>query len=107
MRNTQKLQTKDKELVPDWYVAKRIIRAKGYTYNQLAKKLGVSVTTIHDICNFPPNVIRIKQLADAIGCSFFDFFNFGTEAVIPSDVSESPLVCPNCGQPFRLTPVNS
>lgn len=124
MSNSQKLQTKDKELVPEWYIAKRIIRSKGFTYGQLAEKLGVSVTTIHDLCNFPPNVVRVKQLADAIGCSFFDFFDFNQAsstndgATVPdglpsgspvsgdagaAETPQSGFTCPHCGQLLFLT----
>ena len=63
MSNTKKLKTKEKKMAYDWYIAKSVVRAKGFSYGQLAEKLGVSVTTIHDICNFPPNVVRVKQLA--------------------------------------------
>lgn len=132
MSNSQKLQTKDKELVPEWYIAKRIIRSKGFTYGQLAEKLGVSVTTIYDLCNFPPNVVRVKQLADAIGCSFFNFFDFSRsvcgdgiataekKATVPdgspsgrpvsgdtvaAETPQSGFTCPHCGQPLFLTTV--
>lgn len=119
MSNSQKLQTKDKELVPEWYIAKRIIRSKGFTYGQLAEKLGVSVTTIHDLCNFPPNVVRVKQLSDAIGCSFFDFFDFNQASstndgatvldgspsgdTVVAETPQSGFTCPHCGQPLFLT----
>ena len=47
-----KLITKDKELTPAWYVAKRVLNVHNVTYNDMAEKLGVSVTTVHDLCNY-------------------------------------------------------
>ena len=106
MSNTKKLKTKEKKMAYDWYIAKSVVRAKGFSYGQLAEKLGVSVTTIHDICNFPPNVVRVKQLADAIGCTFFDLFDFSADsatAYASPASSPSGLTCPHCGQPLFLT----
>ena len=88
MSNSQKLQTKDKDLVPEWYIATRIIRSQ------------------------------------AIGCSFFDFFDFkpasitndgaivsnGSPSGIPvsgdagtAETPQSGFTCPHCGQPLFLT----
>lgn len=103
--------TKDKELTPDWYIAKRVLRAHSITYTQMAEMLGTSVTAVHDMCNYTPNVLRIKQMADAIGIPFFEFFDFSHEGSVsgetidPTTEQEAPagekssalLSCPNCG----------
>jgi len=104
-----KLITKDKELTPAWYVAKRVLNVHNVTYNDMAEKLGVSVTTVHDLCNYAPNIVRVKQMADALGVSFFDFFDFtqeGKEAAVPNANLNGPTVpcskaiitCPHCGE---------
>ncbi len=103
-QNATKPLTKDKEATPAWYVAKRVLRAHGITYNEMAERLGTSVTAVHDMCNYTPNVLRVKQMADAIGVPFFEFFDFSQEGDAETqdekasgEKSSALLSCPHCG----------
>ena len=92
-----KLITKDKELTPAWYVAKRVLNVHNVTYNDMAEKLGVSVTTVHDLCNYAPNIVRVKQMADALGVSLEEllgtqkeYFLDAETAAIAQEVHDRP-----------------
>lgn len=70
-----------------WYVAKRALRVHDVTYAQVADKLGVSLATVHNIVNNPPNVMRIKQISDAFNIPLKEFFDLTKE----SPATESQL----------------
>ena len=63
-----------------WYVAKRALRVHDVTYTQVAEKLGVSIATVSNIVNNPPNVTRIKQLSEAFNIPFQEFFDMTRES---------------------------
>lgn len=107
MRRTTKIKTKGDS--PEWYVAKRVLKLHDITYEEMGRRINVSVTSVHDMVNHPPSVMHVKLMADAIGCSFFDFFDFSHEpASSPSKPSAdfgNTFACPNCHQQFLLTPI--
>lgn len=114
---TSKIRVRDKKSdkpTPAWYVGKRVLKLHDITYAELAEKMNVSVTSIHGMVTYPPNVMHIKMMAETIGCSFFDFFDFSAESrpdsrpVCGDAIASSPTItCPTCGQQFLLTPVAS
>lgn len=114
---TTKIRVRDKKSdnpTPAWYVAKRVLKLHDITYGELAEKMNVSVTSVHGMVTYPPNVMHIKMMAETIGCSFFDFFDFYAEArpdgrpVCGDAIATSPTItCPSCGQQFLLTPIAS
>lgn len=63
-----------------WYVAKRALRVHDVTYTQVAEKLGVSLATVSNMVNNPPNVTRVKQLSDAFNIPFHEFFDLTKES---------------------------
>ena len=115
MQEKGKLKTKDKKVTPAWYIAKRVIRAHGISYESLAEQLNCSVTSVHDFVNYTPNVLRIFQMAKATGIPFLDFFDLeALNAAIASGDSEAPAAavgsvcrdiiatCPHCGTPLSV-----
>lgn len=110
MGQITKLKIRDKEKDLNWYVAKRVLKTHNVTYKQMSELLNCSVTAVHDMLNHPPSIVHVKLMADAIGCSFYDFFDFSaspTESVkCPAVAPHGELTCPNCGQQFLLTPAN-
>lgn len=52
------------------------IKKYGLNVNKLADKMGVSRPTISQLVNHPfrSNLIKLKRLADNIGCDINDFF---------------------------------
>lgn len=114
-----KLSTKDKEFTPAWYIAKRVLRAYGFSYERLAELLECSVTSIHDMVNYTPNVYRVYQLSVATGIPFTDFFdlelmkqsstnhgdslNDGSKAPVIFDDGNIIFHCPDCGAKLKVT----
>ncbi len=116
-RRTSKFATRTE--TPSWYVAKRIIRAHGISYKELGERMNLSVTTIHSLVNYAPSIMHVKMMADAIGCSFFDFFDFSadpnaSQAVLSSisgihvnAPADNIFMCPSCNQKFAIVPINA
>lgn len=116
-RRTSKLATRNE--TPSWYVAKRVIRTHGISYKELGQRMNLSVTTIHSLVNYSPSILHVKMMADAIGCPFFDFFDFSAEPNAPQAVlstisdmntnhhANNIFTCPSCNQQFAVVPVNA
>ena len=114
-RRTTKVATRNE--TPSWYIAKRVARAHGISYKELAQRMNISATSINHIMNRAPSIIHVKMLADAIGCSFFDFFDFSaaddtvqaTLSAVSTTLTRRPtdniITCPHCHQQFAIVPV--
>ena len=115
-RTTKVLTRKE---APSWFIAKRVARAHGLSYKELAQRMGISENSITHIVNRAPSILHVKMLADAIGCSFFDFFDFtDTEApaqatlyAVSTTLAHRPtdniITCPHCNQQFAIVPINA
>lgn len=72
---------------------KSVIRKKGYTFEQVAEKMGITRITLTQNLGRNPTINTLQRVADAIGCKVGDFF--------VDDVSDSEypntIVCPKCG----------
>lgn len=53
---------------------KSIIKEKGYTIQDVAKKMGVNRVTLTLTLQGNPTYKKLKEIADAIGCDIVDFF---------------------------------
>ena len=77
---------------------KSVIRKKGYTFEQVAEKMGITRITLTQNLGRNPTINTLQRVADAIGCKVGDFF--------VDDVSEDEetniIVCPKCGAKFGL-----
>ena len=96
-----------------------MLRSYGFSYERLAELLECSVTSIHDMVNYTPNVYRVYQLSVATGIPFTDFFdlelmkqsstnhgdslNDGSKAPVISDDGNIIFHCPDCGAKLKVT----
>lgn len=53
---------------------KSIIKEKGYTIQEVAKKMGVNRVTLTLTLQGNPTYKKLKEIADAINCDIVDFF---------------------------------
>lgn len=53
---------------------KSIIKEKGYTIQDVAKKMGVNRVTLTLTLQGNPTYKKLKEIADAIDCDIVDFF---------------------------------
>lgn len=53
---------------------KSIIKEKGYTIQDVAKKIGVNRVTLTLTLQGNPTYKKLKEIADAIDCDIVDFF---------------------------------
>lgn len=115
-KRTAKIATRTKS--PSWYIAKRVARAHGISYKELARRTNLSDTTINNLMNHAPSILHVKILADAIGCSFFDLFDFSAQDSVQATLSavsttlanrpdDNIITCPNCNQQFAIVPINA
>ena len=54
---------------------KSIIKEKGYTIQDVAKKMGVNRVTLTLTLQGNPTYKKLKEIADAIDCDIVDFFS--------------------------------
>lgn len=78
---------------------KAIIKAKGYTIQEVADKIGVNRVTLTLTLQGNPTYKKMKEIADAIGCDVMDFFKDEAEHQESAKDSqiENIIVCPTCG----------
>ena len=58
---------------------KSIIKEKGYTIQDVAKKMGVNRVTLTLTLQGNPTYKKLKEIADAIDCDIIDFFRDETK----------------------------
>ena len=77
---------------------KKTIKAKGWTYDRLAEKMGISQPSLTSIVNGNPTLAKLKSLADAMGITLSELL---------ADDGEMTITCPHCGKeiPIRVTPI--
>ena len=77
---------------------KSIIKEKGYTIEQVAKKMGVTRVTLTQSLSRNPTLYTLQRVADAIGCKVGEFF-LDEIQVEPNNT----IHCPHCGNPIDVT----
>ena len=77
---------------------KSVIRKKGYTFEQVAEKMGITRITLTQNLGRNPTINTLQRVADAIGCKVGDFFVDD----ISEDEGSNTIVCPKCGAKFGL-----
>lgn len=85
----------------DFYQPKKVLAKYGYSQNRLAKQLDVSPASLNGVINGNPSIAQIMVLADAIGCSFFEFFDFSKSGESKLDTNQ--VKCPACGVTLGLS----
>ena len=78
---------------------KGIIKAKGFTIQEVADKIGVNRVTLTLTLQGNPTYKKMKEIADAIGCDVMEFFKDEAEhqELINDSQNENIIVCPECG----------
>lgn len=81
-----------------------MIKAKGYTIQEVADKIGVNRVTLTLTLQGNPTYKKMKEIADAIDCDVMDFFKDEAEhQELRKDFqNENIIVCPNCGAKLEL-----
>ena len=76
-----------------------MIKAKGYTIQEVAEKIGVNRVTLTLTLQGNPTYKKMKVIADAIGCDVMDFFKDEAEhqEQKKEEQAKNYFVCPNCG----------
>lgn len=77
---------------------KSVIRKKGYTFEQVAEKMGITRITLTQNLGRNPTINTLQRVADAIGCKVGDFF----VDEVSEDEGFNTIVCPKCGAKFGL-----
>lgn len=72
---------------------KEILRDKGVTAKDLAKRLGLSEGALSQSLNGNPTLERLTQIANALGVPVSELFETPKEGVI---------TCPHCGKQINL-----
>lgn len=78
---------------------KAMIKAKGYTIQEVADKIGVNRVTLTLTLQGNPTYKKMKEIADAIDCDVMDFFKDEAEhQELRKDFqNENIIFCPECG----------
>lgn len=53
---------------------KKVIKERGYTIEEVAKKMGISRVTLSQNMSRNPTIGTLERIANAIGCKVVDFF---------------------------------
>jgi transcriptional regulator with XRE-family HTH domain len=77
---------------------KSVIRKKGYTFEQVAEKMGITRITLTQNLGRNPTVNTLQRVADAIGCKVGDFF----VDEVSDEEGSNTIICPKCGAKFGL-----
>lgn len=83
---------------------KSIIKAKGYTIQEVADKMGVNRVTLTITIQGNPTYKKLKEIADAIECDVMDFFK--DEAIYQQEQGFS-ISCPHCEKPVAIPFLNN
>lgn len=70
---------------------KSIIKEKGYTIQDVAKKIGVNRVTLTLTLQGNPTYKKLKEIADAIGCDIVDFFRDEVSNLNTQQIKEEEL----------------
>lgn len=83
---------------------KSVIKAKGYTLEQVAAEWkngkGTSKGSISKMINNNPTVETLQAIADVIGCKVADFFADEFDNTPPMSYG---FICPKCGAALTMS----
>ena len=74
---------------------KKVIKERGYTIEDVAKKMGISRVTLSQNMSRNPTVGTLERIANAINCNVSEFFT--DERDVPNTI-----ICPHCGEKIVL-----
>lgn len=76
---------------------KEVIKAKGFTMQQVADMLGITRDTLTRNINGNPTIETLEKIAKALGTSVSDLLD---EERLEED--QNTITCPNCGKRFKM-----
>nr|DAQ14350.1 MAG TPA: Helix-turn-helix XRE-family like protein [Caudoviricetes sp.]DAY16054.1 MAG TPA: Helix-turn-helix XRE-family like protein [Caudoviricetes sp.] len=74
---------------------KKVIKERGYTIEDVAKKMGISRVTLSQNMSRNPTVGTLERIANAINCNVSEFFTDEKDAT-------NTIICPHCGEKIVL-----
>ena len=74
---------------------KELLKEKGMTAKELAKKMGVSEGALSKSLSGNPTLDKLNEISSALGVPISELFEQPKSGVI---------TCPNCGKPITLHP---
>lgn len=74
---------------------KKVIKKRGYTIEDVAKKMGISRVTLSQNMSRNPTVGTLERIANAINCNVSEFFTDEKNA-------SNTIICPHCGEKITL-----
>lgn len=72
---------------------KDICVERGITLQELARRLNITYQSLYESIKGNPSLLRLKEIADALGVGIIDLF-------APADGAK--IICPHCGKPIIL-----
>ena len=76
---------------------KKVIKERGYTIEDVAKKMGISRVTLSQNMSRNPTIGTLERIANAIGCDVSEFF------IEKKTYTLDTITCPHCGNPIKIT----
>lgn len=76
---------------------KEVIKAKGFTMQQVADMLGITRDTLTRNINGNPTIETLEKIAKALGTSVSDLLD---EERLEED--KNTIICPKCGTKFKM-----
>nr|DAD70460.1 MAG TPA: helix-turn-helix XRE-family like protein [Siphoviridae sp. ctXbO14] len=76
---------------------KEVIKAKGFTMQQVADMLGITRDTLTRNINGNPTIETLEKIAKALGTSVSDLLD---EERLEED--QNTITCPKCGTKFKM-----
>lgn len=80
---------------------KELIKERGMTQEQFARKLGLSRITVVKTLSGNPSVETLKKMANVLDVPMWQLFAT-KEEVIGEEQGENTITCPKCGARFKL-----
>lgn len=79
---------------------KELIKEKGYTQKEFAKKLGMTTVGLAQIIAGKPSYTTLEKIADALGVEVWELLISKEEVVGKTDIVS--LTCPHCGKDINI-----
>jgi transcriptional regulator with XRE-family HTH domain len=74
---------------------KKAIKARGWTQEKLAAKMGITHPSLNSIINGNPTLAKLTSLADAMGITVSELLRDG-------DANQT-IICPHCGKVIHFS----
>lgn len=79
---------------------KKAIKARGWTQERLAAKMGITHPSLNSIINGNPTLGKLTSVAEAMGISVSDLLR-DEEEQQPKE--QNTIICPHCGKVIKFS----